>query len=425
MMKLDHFFENELPKIVLAFSGNASECLKFKFDRINLEELLNHVINDKIFYFKSRYNDFTFLGLGHSQTIKAEEVKEFILKNPELFLTTAFTFEGDPKTSELILPEWIFITKDNTTELHILKNIEYKTFSNPNLLFNLNFDLFHYDPNIAPWTSYEEHPEHDQWTKMIETCDHLFDQHVLEKIVMSRTKVFMYDDPIDPIVLFKAILAKNDTTNSYQILGQSTFGEAFISISPERLFTIEGNQFHSISLAGSTPRGKTQEEDLEFEHILNTSDKLIREHSIVTEEIVKKLSSIAFDIKVSSPKTLKLPYIQHRAAYIDATLNQNTDPVELVSLLHPTPAVGGLPSEVAREKIIELEPYLRNSYAAPIGIISAHYSELAVGIRSAQIAREKLTVFGGAGIVKGSTPEEEWIETGTKMNPYLKVINHE
>ncbi len=424
-MKLNQFFEIELPKINLSLRANDSECLFFEFDRINLEELLNHTISEKIFYFKSKYNDFTFLGFGHSNTIKASELKGFISNNPTFFLTAIFSFEEDPKNAEFILPEWIFITRENKTELHILKSSEDNNFSTPSLFFNLNFDLFHYDPQITHWTSYEEHPEHDQWIKIIEECNRLFDQQTLDKIVMSRTKVFNYDDAIDPIAFFKAVLEKNDTTNSYQIFAQTTFGKAFISITPERFFTIEKNRFHSIALAGSVPRGKTPEEDLEFEQILNTSDKLFREHSLVTEEIVKILSTLTNDIHVSSPEIMKLPYIQHKAVTITANLKSNNDPLELVSLLHPTPAVGGLPTKTALPKILELEPYHRNNYAAPIGVISAHYSELAVGIRSALIEREKLTVFGGAGIVKGSIPEEEWIETGTKMNPFLKVVNHE
>lgn len=429
MMTIDQFFEIELPKINTTLKKHLGEssdhCLKFDFPEINLSDLINHATCEKIFYFKSKYKDFTFLGLGHSKTVKGHELKNFISTNPDLLLTTDFSFEKDPIDSDFILPEWIFITRNHMTELLISKSFEYKNYSAPNLFFNLNFDLYHYDPFTPPWSSYEEYPEHDQWTEMINACNRYFESGELEKIVMSRKKIFTYNESLDPISFFKALLIKNNTQNSYQIFNQSKFGEAFLSITPERLFSIEDNKFESISLAASAPRGKTPEEDLEFEQILKTSDKLTREHNLVTAEIVKKLSLVSKDIQVSPLETMKLPYIQHRAANIKAALNENENPIDLISLLHPTPAVGGLPWDKARSKIMELEPYKRKQYAAPIGVISAHYSELAVGIRSATIEKETLSIFGGAGIVKGSIPEEEWVETGTKMNPFLKVVNHE
>jgi isochorismate synthase EntC len=56
-------------------------------------------------------------------------------------------------------------------------------------------------------------------------------------------------------------------------------------------------------------------------------------------------------------------------------------------------------------------------------VISKNFSEIVVGIRSALIEGSMITVYGGAGIVAGSIAEEEWIETGTKMRPFIKVIN--
>ena len=122
---------------------------------------------------------------------------------------------------------------------------------------------------------------------------------------------------------------------------------------------------------------------------------------------------------------MKLPYIQHRRADIKAKLKTEVSAPELIALLHPTPAVGGLPWSRAKSRLSEIEPFRRNYYAAPVGVVSSHFSEMAVGIRSAKIDAEKLTLFGGAGIVRGSDAEDEWNETGTKMNPFLKVVNNE
>ncbi len=430
-MKTDQFLHIELPLIHTELRNHFNidnsriDHFTFDYDFIDLLELLNHICCEKIFYFKSKYKDFSFLGLGVSQTINGSDLNQYLTHHPDSYLTTSFSFEENPMTAEFTLPEWTFITQNGKTKLHVQKSFEYKNFSAPNLFFNLNFDLNHYDPFIPPWTSYEELPEHDQWTSMIDECNSALECGELLKIVMSRKKIFEYSEPIEPIAFFKSLIDKNSKNNSYQIFSQTFFGSAFLSITPEQLFSIQDNIFESISLAGSAARGKTPEDDQILEDYLKTSDKLIREHKVVTDEITKLLTPLSQKLMVYPLEIMKLPYIQHRAAHINALLKEHIKPLELIHLLHPTPAVGGLPWSIAKNKIAELEPYKRGSYAAPIGVISARYSELAVGIRSAIIEREKLTIFGGAGIVKGSTPEEEWVETGVKMNPFLQVVNHE
>jgi menaquinone-specific isochorismate synthase len=429
-MKTDRFLNEELQNIHGQLKKHLVDKNEdspfFIFDEINLNELINHISCEKIFFFKSKYENFTYLGLGHSQTIKAQDLAEYITQNPSHILVASFLFEEDPNASEFILPEWIFVTKNGTTELSIHQSLEYKNFSSPNLFFNLNFDLNLYDPIMPLWKSYEEFTEHDQWAAMIKKCDLLFLAQELEKVVLSRKKIFDYNDPIEPIVFFNAVMAKNNNANSsYAIFYQMAFDKAFISLTPEKLFSLADNNFESIALAASAPRGATPEEDQAFEKLLNSSDKLTREHNLVTTEILRKIKPLASSVTVSELQTMKLAYIQHRSVPITAQLLSNIMPLDLVHLLHPTPAVGGLPWDKARVKIRELEPYARKSYAAPIGVISKHYSELAVGIRAALVEGARISIFGGAGIVDGSIAEEEWTETGIKMNPFLKVVNHE
>ncbi|MDO9181065.1 MAG: isochorismate synthase [Bacteriovorax sp.] len=434
MMKTDQFLLEELQHISKKIKGHSKELLNkdtahtltFQYEEIDFTELLNHVLCEKIFFFKSKYKNLSFLGLGQSQIIKASELSEYLVANPQNFLIATFLFEQDPNAAEFSLPEWSFLTQNGKTQLNIYPSFEYKNISLPNLFFNQNFDLELYDPTLAPWTTYNELPEHDQWEKMIAKCDELFDQKKIQKIVLSRKKIFEYDDPISPIAFFKAILSANNNANSsYAIFNQINFEKAFISLTPEKLFSLENQHFESIALAASAPRGKTIAEDESFEQLLNSSDKLAREHSLVTEEIIKKITPMAVSLTVFELQTMKLPYIQHRSIPIHALMHPNITALELTKTLHPTPAVGGMPTALACKKFLELEPYARQSYAAPIGVVSLKYSELAVGIRSALIENNKLTIFGGAGIVKGSFAEDEWIETGIKMNPFLKVINHE
>ena len=429
-MKTDDFIQVELPQLNSLIKKRINEKnlapIFHSFPQLLLNELIDYLICEKIFYFKSKYNNFSFLGLGYGQTIKANELSAFTSANPNFFLIASFLFEENPEQAEFILPEWAFINDGKNTQLIISTNHEYQTFVPANLFFNTNFELNCFDNFVAPWTAYEEYPEHDQWTQMIETSKRFFDEKKLQKIVLSRKKIFEYLDPIEPIAFFKSIFLKNNQAiSSYAIFYQKNFSETFISLSPEKLFSINGNIFESISLAASAPRGDTANEDAEFEKQLQKSDKLIYEQKLVTEEIIKKITPLCLSIKQHPLETMKLPYIQHRATPISAILKENIGPLELITTLHPTPAVGGLPTQEALVAIKELEPFIRNHYAAPIGIINSQFSEFAVGIRSALIELNKISLFGGAGIISGSNSEEEWNETATKMSPYLKVINHE
>jgi isochorismate synthase EntC len=98
----------------------------------------------------------------------------------------------------------------------------------------------------------------------------------------------------------------------------------------------------------------------------------------------------------------------------------------LLGALHPTPAVGGLPRDVALRFLSEREPVERGWYAGPVGwISSAGDAEIAVGIRSALLAGDVAYLFAGAGIVQASDPDAEYLETGDKFGRLSSALGVE
>jgi menaquinone-specific isochorismate synthase len=91
--------------------------------------------------------------------------------------------------------------------------------------------------------------------------------------------------------------------------------------------------------------------------------------------------------------------------------------------LHPTPAVCGTPTEAALATLESIEPFDRGWYAGPVGRIGRDEAELAVGIRSAIIQGNQVTLQGGAGVVNGSGPEAEWDEIEQKLDSLLHILN--
>lgn len=409
------FLQEELKKIDSLVSQNQT---LFTFDDFSLVELLTFAATEEVFFFESKDEQFSFLGLGKSRDISVEELPVFLQNNSDDVLVYHAVFEQD-QVPLMYLPEWCFIKKDGKITLQIHKSQEYQSYSPSNIIFNTNL----WESFVEPWVSYEENPESDEWASMIHETTRLFNRKELEKIVLSRRKIFTYDAPIEIMVMFRELYLANRVSSHFSIFHQTTYHQAFISFTPERLFTLKGNKLETISLAGSTQRGKDEESDKKLEDELIHSDKLIREHHIVTRTIKEKLTPVTSELHVSELFTMKLPYIQHRQASITGVVNDKISALDLIEVLHPTPAVGGLPLEKAKNKILEIEKNKRGFYAAPVGILSQHFSEIAVGIRCAIIHGPQMTVYGGAGIIEGSNAEEEWAETGTKMQPFIKVIN--
>ncbi|AFY75622.1 isochorismate synthase family protein [Pleurocapsa sp. PCC 7327] len=200
-------------------------------------------------------------------------------------------------------------------------------------------------------------------------------------------------------------------------------GHHFIGASPERLLSVRDGELITDALAGSAPRGKNVTEDDCFAKKLLRSEKEKREHKAVTEFITERLSQLGLKPQRSPLKLLKLSNIQHLWTPIYAKLPSNIHPLEIVAKLHPTPAVAGVPTEIACEQIRQYESFNRGLYAAPIGWINYQGNgEFIVGIRSASIEKNRARLYAGAGIVSGSDPDKEMAEIQLKFQALLKAL---
>ncbi len=421
-MDVASFLNEELKQIdakIASAKVNDQIPLTFTFPEMNLVTLSRSAATEKIWFFESKENQLQVLGLGVAQSLSISGAREFLKKTSYHFLFAQCDFEATGEQLSITLPEWTFINKNGKTTLIIRPSQDFCSYSPSNLLFNTEF----WESFQSTWTTYEERPEHDEWNLMIKEAHQLFEDQKLKKIVLSRTKIYQYDELIDQLKLFQDVYIDNRSSSHFTLFHQSSPQSGFLSLTPEKLFTIKNNQVETLSLAGSMPRGESEEADGIQENQLITSEKLILEQQTVTAEICERLNEACDNIIVSPLKIMKLPYIFHRQIDITATLKPQQDAFDLISMLHPTPAVGGQPRVAAALHIRQLEKAPRGQYAGPFGIISKEFSEIAVAIRAIKMEDTTLTIYGGAGIVEGSVAEEEWHETGIKMKPFLKVIN--
>jgi menaquinone-specific isochorismate synthase len=201
-------------------------------------------------------------------------------------------------------------------------------------------------------------------------------------------------------------------------------GKNFIGASPERLIKIQNKELETDALAGSAPRGKNAAEDAYFADGLLSSEKERHEHQVVSNFIVNSLSNLGLNPqRLPLPCLLQLSNIQHLWTPIRAKVPGKVHPLEIVAELHPTPAVAGVPRNIALEQIRRYENFERCLYAAPLGWIDHRgNSEFIVGIRSALIDGCSARLYAGAGIVAGSDPDKELAEIQLKFQPLLKAL---
>ena len=96
---------------------------------------------------------------------------------------------------------------------------------------------------------------------------------------------------------------------------------------------------------------------------------------------------------------------------------------DLLTTLHPTPAVGGSPWHEAQQLITTLEPHSRGWYSGVFGSMGLNETEFAVAIRSGLLRGRHLSLYSGAGIVAGSEPDAEWQELDNKINTALALLD--
>ncbi len=269
--------------------------------------------------------------------------------------------------------------------------------------------------------SRQDLPDKANWTDGIEQILHAIDRHELDKVVLARATYLEVEGSPDAFQLLDRL--RPQANNAYLFCFQPNPDEAFLSMSPERLFKCTGGFVQSEALAGTCPRTHSDTEDTQLGQALLHNDKNLREHHFVVDAIRNAFDTVCSQVRADDKLSLAVVAdCQHLVTRIEGLLAQPNTDFDLLKVLHPTPAVGGVPTTQALDYIQRLEPFGRGWYAGPIGWLGYDASEFVPGIRAARIDGHIITLYAGAGIVAGSDPEAEWAELETKISAYLRVL---
>jgi len=243
----------------------------------------------------------------------------------------------------------------------------------------------------------------------------------LEKVVLARTRTYSALQAIDPCAVLAAL--QLEEPSAFHCMIEPHEGSAFVVASPERLFHREGKQVRTEAVAGTSARGPDGGGDDRLAGRLLGSDKNRREHEIVVRRIKTALAPIVVGVtQEESPTIMRLRHVQHLVTAVSALLRDGVGDEQLLRQLHPTPAVCGLPIDAARAFIREHERMHRGLYAGVVGVVAGGLSEFAVAIRGALVHGSDITAYAGAGIVRGSDPDAEWLETERKLAPFDSIV---
>ncbi|NOQ91140.1 MAG: isochorismate synthase [Flavobacteriaceae bacterium] len=230
------------------------------------------------------------------------------------------------------------------------------------------------------------------------------------KVVLSRKEEVNLKN-IDVIDIFLKLL--NQYTNAFVYLWYHPKVGLWMGASPETLLIVKHNKFKTMALAGTQP----------FKGSLDVcwGEKEKEEQQIVTDYIINQLTN--FDISVSSPFTKKAGSLVHICTEIEGELIAKNQLKGIINKLHPTPAICGLPTDKAKNFIIENEDYKREFYTGYLGELNIkEQSHLFVNLRCMQINKQDASLYIGGGITKNSNPENEWVETVAKSEVMKRVL---
>ncbi|WP_460796736.1 isochorismate synthase [Microbacterium sp. GXF0217] len=245
----------------------------------------------------------------------------------------------------------------------------------------------------------------------------------LSKVVLARDLAGTIPAGSDLRRLVRALSAGYPDTWTFAVDG-------LIGASPETLVTAQDRSVTARVLAGTIGRGADPDADTVASASLASSTKDLDEHQYAVQSLLVALRPHVRAMAASEqPFLLKLPNLFHLATDVEGELADGESALDLIGVLHPTAAVAGTPTDAAIAAIRELEPFDRGRYAGPVGWVdAAGNGEWAIALRCAQFGTDAagaaipVTAYAGAGIVAGSDPETELLETRVKFRPLVDAL---
>lgn len=250
--------------------------------------------------------------------------------------------------------------------------------------------------------------------KLRQTIQVIREEEETHKIVLSRS-FFKSEKKFENFGPFFNRLLSAYPQSFVYLLNHPEIG-TWCGASPELLFSSNLGQCQTVALASTRRIEAFGDEQVAW------NEKEVDEQQLVEHYIEEKLDHKVATFHKTGPDTIYSGRLAHICSYYRFKIPK-VEEFGFVKELHPTPAVCGLPKQVAQNHLAHLEAYDREYYSGflgPIGVQQA--SSMYVNLRCFKVYSNGLNIFAGGGITKDSVPELEWTETCNKLDSILRLL---
>lgn len=234
---------------------------------------------------------------------------------------------------------------------------------------------------------------------------------------------FEADVVADPFTVYRALRHVNPSPYMYFLrMGSLTV----LGSSPEMLVRVEGRRVETHPIAGTRPRGRTEDEDVRLGDELKRNEKERAEHVMLVDLGRNDLGRVCEygSVRVSQFMALeRYSHVMHLVSTVEGCLADGRDRLDALAACFPAGTVSGAPKLRAMELVASLEPTRRGIYAGAIGYVDfAGNLDFCIAIRTIAMRDSRAFVQAGAGIVADSNPAAEYEETRAKAQALVQAI---
>src|SRR3954463_4120604 len=263
--------------------------------------------------------------------------------------------------------------------------------------------------------------EKERFLEIVRTAKEYIAAGDIYQVVLSQR--FEADITTDPFTVYRALRHVNPSPYMYFLrMGPVSI----VGSSPEMLVRVEGGMAQTHPIAGTRPRGKSEEEDLRLGEELKRNEKERSEHVMLVDLGRNDLGRVSEFGSVRVPQFMgleKFSHVMHLTSIVEGKLASDCDRLDALVSCFPAGTVSGAPKVRALEIIRELEPSGRGLYAGAVGYLDfAGNLDFCIAIRTVIMSKGKAYVQAGAGIVIDSNPAAEYEETHDKAKALLRAL---
>jgi len=258
---------------------------------------------------------------------------------------------------------------------------------------------------------------------VVQAQDRILDGDVYQLVPSQRFEVAQ---PPAPLAAYRRLRRLNPSPYGFLLEWN---GFALVGASPEMLVRVQDGEAETLPIAGTVSRGANAEDDAARFEALRRDPKELAEHQMLVDLARNDLGRVAVPggVRVERPLSLqRTSHVLHLTTTVKARLKPGVDALDVLAAAFPAGTVSGAPKLRACQRIAEMEGEVRGPYGGVLLRLGADGAlDTALILRTAVYAGGKAYLQAGAGVVRASRPESEYLETLHKLGAVAQAMGVE